>query len=134
MNLLELIYNKPELVINDSTSNLMGVNLPHYNKFRKEDIEKNFSNLLLAFTKCIENNSADEMISYMDLILNERFAKGFQIEEVEIALNIFEESIWKNIYKNVDEDKQYSAMKLALCILSKAKEELLNDYAMMSKC
>lgn len=134
MTLLELIYNKPELIVNESTKNLMRVNLPHYSKFRKEEIEKNFSNLLLAFTKCIENNSADEMISYMNLILNERFAKGFQIEEVEIALNIFEESIWKNIYKNVDEDKQYSAMRLALCILSKAKEELLNDYAMMSKC
>lgn len=134
MTLLELIYNKPELIVKESTKNLMRVNLPHYNKFKKEDLEKNFSNLLLAFTKCIENNSADEMISYMNLILNERFAKGFQIEEVEIALNIFEESIWKNIYKNVDEDKQYSAMKLALCILSKAKEELLNDYAMMSKC
>lgn len=134
MTFLDLIYYKPELVLNDATDNLVRAHLPHYDLYRKDEITKNLSNFLLSLTKCIENNSPDEMINYMKLITDERYAEGFEAEELQIAINIFEESLWKAIYKNVDDDKQYSAMKQVCCILSKAKQEVLDDYAMLSKC
>ncbi len=134
MTFLELIYNKPELILLDAANNLVRAHLPHYDLYRKEEITKNLSSFLLAITKCIEENSPDEMIKYMHLITDERFAMGFEADELQIAINIFEESLWKAIYKNVDEDKQYAAMKQVCCILGKAKQEVLDDYAMLSKC
>jgi hypothetical protein len=133
MTLLELIYNKPELILQESTSALMRVQLPHYSKFRVEEIHKKYSNLLLALTKCIENNKCDDMISYMDLISDERFASGFEAEEVQIALNIFEEALWKNIQKYVDPNNHYSAKKLVTSVIDKAKEELLDEYVTLSR-
>lgn len=133
MTLLELIYNKPELILQESTNALMRVQLPHYSKFRVEEIHKKYSNLLLALTKCVENKKCDDMLSYMDLISDERFASGFEAEEIQIALNIFEEALWKNIQKYVDPQNHYSAKKQVTGIIDKAKEELLDEYVTLSR-
>jgi hypothetical protein len=133
MTLLELIYNKPELILQESTNSLMRVQLPHYSKFRLEEIHKKYSNLLLALTKCIETQTCDDMIGYMDLISDERFASGFEVEEIQIALNIFEEALWKNIRKYVDPQVHYASKKMVTTIIDKAKEELLNEYVTLSK-
>ena len=123
MTLLELIYNKPELIIQEATNALMRVQLPHYSKFRLEEIQKKYSNLLLALTKCIETQSCHDMIGYMDLISDERFASGFEVEE----------ALWKNIRKYVDPQVHYASKKMVTTIIDKAKEELLNEYVTLSK-
>ncbi|HMQ78969.1 MAG TPA: hypothetical protein PKE39_13980 [Ignavibacteria bacterium] len=133
MTLLELIYNKPELILQESTNALMRVQLPHYSKFRLEEIQKKYSNLLQALAKCIETQKCDDMIGYMDLISDERFASGFEVEEIQIALNIFEEALWKNIKKYVDPKIHYTSKKMVTTIIDKAKEELLNEYVTLSK-
>ncbi|MBE2219391.1 MAG: hypothetical protein IAE90_14360 [Ignavibacteria bacterium] len=133
MTLLELIYGKPELILQEATNNLMRVQLPHYSKFRREEIHKKYSSLLLALTKCIETKKCDDMISYMDLITDERFVSGFEEEEIQIALNIFEEAFWKNIRSHVDERSHFEAKKTITTIIDKAKEAMLEDYVTLKK-
>lgn len=131
MTLLELIYNKPEVILLDSTNSLVREHLPNYEKFPKDEIQERFSNLLQALTKCIELNSSNEMLSYMDKLSVERFKMGFEPREVQTAINIFEEALWKNIYEYVDEDKQFASMKHVTRILSKAKKKLASEYAFL---
>ena len=133
MTLLELLYNKPEQILADSTNSLVRAHLPHYENFLKTDIHDRFLNLLHSLTRCVENNSCSSMKEYMDKLSDERFSMGFEHTEVQMAINMFEESLWKNITEFVDEDKQFAAMKLVTCILSKAKEELVSEYAMLIK-
>lgn len=133
MTLLELIYSKPEVILLDSTDRVLSANLPHYEKFQKDGIHDRFSNLLQTLTNCIELNSCSDMLSFMNKLSDERFDLGFEPQEVQTAIDIFEESLWKNIRKYVDEDKQFAAMKLVTGILSKAKEELVGEYAMLSR-
>ncbi|MBL8016544.1 MAG: hypothetical protein JNK43_04680 [Ignavibacteria bacterium] len=133
MTLLELIYEKPDLILQEATNNLMRVQLPHYSKFRREEIHKKYSNLLLALTKCIETQKCDDMISYMDLITDERFVSGFEEEEIQIALNIFEEALWKNIKSHVDEKNHFEAKRSVTAIIDKAKEAMLEEYVTLKK-
>ncbi|HAX49253.1 MAG TPA: hypothetical protein PK605_08130 [Ignavibacteria bacterium] len=133
MTLLELIHNQPELITKEATNSLIRVQLPHYSKFRLEEIQVKYSNLLLALTKCVETQNCNDMIGYMDLISDERFASGFEVEEIQIALNIFEEALWKNIRKYVDPKDHYASKKMVTTIVDKAKEELLNEYVTLSK-
>ncbi|MBZ0203565.1 MAG: hypothetical protein IT281_00055 [Ignavibacteria bacterium] len=133
MTLLELCYIKPEQILLDSTNCLVRAHLPHYEKFRKDGIHDRFSNLLQALTKCIEVNSCTDMLTYMNKLSDERFIMGFELQEVQTAINIFEESMWKSIAEFVDQDKQFAAMKLVTCILGKAKEELTGEYALLSR-
>ncbi len=133
MTLLELLYYKPDQILLEATNSLVRAHLPHYEKFKDSDINERFKKLLVSITKCVEKNSCDELNSYMDKLSDERFSMGFEPTEVQVALNIFEEALWKNIDEKVDEDKQVAAMKLITNIVGKAKQEMLGEYAMLEK-
>ena len=83
--------------------------------------------------KSIELNSCDEMVTFMDKVSDERYEVGFELHEVQTAINIMEESLWKMISEFVDSDKKTAAMKQVSCLLGKAKQELAHEYAMLSK-
>lgn len=133
MTLLELLYYKPDQILLEATNSLVRAHLPHYEKFKDSDINERFKKLLVSITKCVEKNSCDELNSYMDKLSDERFSMGFEPTEVQVALNIFEEALWKNIDEKVDEDKQVAAMKLITNIVGKAKQEMLGEYAILEK-
>jgi len=133
MTLLELLYNKPDQILLEATNSLVRAHLPHYEKFKASDINERFKKLLHSITKCVEKNSCNELTSYMDKLSDERFSMGFEPTEVLVALNIFEEALWKNIGDLVDEDKQIAAMKLISSVISKAKQEMIGEYALLEK-
>lgn len=134
MTLLDLLYNKPDRVLADATNSLLRAHLPHYEKFKESDINERYRKLLISITKCVEKNSCNDLASYMDKLSDERFSMGFEPTEVQVAINIFEEALWKNISDLVDGDKQISAMKLITGIISRAKQEMLGEYAMLERC
>jgi hypothetical protein len=133
MTLIELLHQKPDLILLDSTDNLVRSNLTHYKKLNPENIRLRLMHLFQTLITCVETGSCGEMVKFMDKVSEERFESGFEIHEVQTAINILEESLWRNIGKFVDNDKQVNAMKEVTCILSKAKDEMANEYAMLSK-
>ncbi len=133
MTLIELLHNKPDMILLDSTDNLVRSNLKHYKKLNPENIRIRLMKLFHTLIECVEAGSCDQMVKFMERVSEERYESGFEINEVQTAINILEESLWRQIGKFVDSDKQVSAMKEVTCILTKAKEELANEYALLSK-
>ena len=132
MTLIELLYNKPDLILLDSTDSLVRAHLKHYDKLSPEKIRLRLLKLFQALEKAVEVNSCEEMVKFMDKVSDERYESGYELHEVQTAINILEESLWKNIADFVDKDKQVSAMKQVTCILGKAKEELASEYALLT--
>lgn len=132
MTLLELLYNKPDLILLDSTDGLVRAHLQHYDKLSPEKIRLRLLKLFQALEKAVEVNSCEEMIKFMEKVSDERYESGYELHEVQTAVNILEETLWKKIAEFVDRDKQVSAMKQVTCILSKAKEELASEYALLT--
>ncbi|MCI0448357.1 MAG: hypothetical protein L0Y79_01050 [Chlorobi bacterium] len=133
MTLLELLYYKPDLILLDSTNCLVRAQLQHYKPLSPELIRFRFLKLFQALVKCVETNSFNGIIKFMDKVSDERYELGFEIHEVQTAINILEECLWKKILKFVDDDKQISAMKQVTRILCNAKMELAGRYALLSK-
>jgi hypothetical protein len=133
MTLLEMLYNKPDLILLDALESLEKIHLIHYGNLKPELIRFRLSKLLEAFVKSVETSSIDEMTNFISKISDERYELGFELYEVQTVINILEESLWKKILIFVDEDKQISAMKQVSDILSKGKERLVNEYANISK-
>ncbi|HAX49252.1 MAG TPA: hypothetical protein PK605_08125 [Ignavibacteria bacterium] len=133
MTLLELLYDKSDRILRDAANSLIRADLPHYKKFKDSDIKARYKKLLYSVTICAEKNSCSELSSYMNHLSDERFSMGFEPTEVQAAINILEEALWKNIYELVDGDKQNSAMKQITEIMGRAKLELIGEYAMLER-
>ncbi|MFI5211542.1 MAG: hypothetical protein ACHQIH_01555, partial [Ignavibacteria bacterium] len=78
-------------------------------------------------------NSSDEMMEYIEKVSDLRHESGYELQEVQTAINILEECMWENINKVVDEDLQISGIKQVTRLLSKAKEELADEYSLLRK-
>ncbi|HEY3249689.1 MAG TPA: hypothetical protein VGK25_01095 [Ignavibacteria bacterium] len=132
MTLLELCYNKPDLILLDSTDNLVRAHLKHYNQLTPEQIRYRLLNLFQSLVRCLEGDSCENMLKFMKIVSDERYESGYELSEVQTAINILEECMWRKISKFVDGDKQINAMKQVTNVLCKAKEELVSEYALLS--
>ena len=133
MTLLEMLYYKTDLILLDTTDGLVKAHLTHYKNLQPELIRFRLMKLFNALVKSIEKNSCEEIKEFMDKITGERYELGFELYEVQTAINILEESLWKNIQKYIDDDKQIAAMKQVTDILTKAKEKLAEEYYLINK-
>ncbi len=133
MTLLELLNQKPELILLDATERLVRAHLEHYTQLNPERIRTRFMRLFQSLVKAIETNSSNEMVKFMEIVSDERFETGYELSEVQTAINILEETVWRKISIFVDEDKQAASMKQVTGILTKAKEELANEFVLMGK-
>jgi hypothetical protein len=131
MNLLELLHNKPDVILLDSTENLVRAHLEHYEKHSPEKLRYRLSKLYHAMVKSIEANECDEIVTFMKTVSDERYESGYEIYEVLTAINLLEETMWKEVSKYVDKNMQIAALKQVTCILSKAKESLADEYAIL---
>lgn len=133
MNLLEMLYHKTDLILLDTTDGLVKAHLTHYNILQPELVRFRLMKLFNALVKSIEKNSCEEITDFMGKISGERYELGFELYEVQTAINILEESLWKKIQKYIDDDKQIAAMKQVSDILSKAKDKLVDEYYEINK-
>ncbi len=132
MTLLELCYNKPDLILLDSTNSLVRAQLEHYKHLTPEKLRLRLLRLFQALVKSLEANSCESITKFMEKTSDERFESGYELHEVQTAVNIMEECLWKKIAEFVYRDQQISAMKQVTCILAKAKESLANEYSLLS--
>jgi hypothetical protein len=132
MTLLELCYNKPDLILLDSTENLVKAHLQHYKHLTPEQIRYRLLNLFQSLVRCLESESCNNMLKFMKAVSDERYESGYELSEVQTAINILEECMWRMISKFVDTDKQINSMKQVTHVLCKAKGELASEYALLS--
>ena len=133
MTLLELCYNKPDLILLDSTNTLLRAQLPHYKQIDPDQLKLRFKRLFDALVNCIETNKIDALSKFMKQVSRERFEAGYELGEVQIAINTLEESMWRKSTELVDSDKQILAMKEVSKLLCRAKQILLSEYSLLSK-
>lgn len=133
MTLLELCYNKPDLILLDSTDSLIRADLPHYVDLSPGLIRFRILKLQQALIKCIENQSCDKLLEYMKTVAVERFNQHYDLYEILTVINILEESLWKRISEFVDDDEKYKAMKKVSYLFNAAKEKLISEYASLNE-
>ena len=131
MTLLELCYYKRDVILEDSVKKLEKAQLEHYKLLTTEQIKRKMLNLFHMLVKSIEVNSSEEMMEYMDKVSDKRHEAGYELQEVQSAINMLEEIMWEKVSKFVDDDLQISAIKQVTRLLSKAKIELADEYSLL---
>ncbi len=129
MTLLELCYNKPDLILLDSTNSLERAELQNYKDLTPEKLRIRLNKLFQAFVLSLEKGSYEVMKDYMKKVSNERFASGYKLHDVQAAINIMEECLWKKIPEHVSAEHQIEALRQVMIILNNAKETLIAEYA-----
>ncbi len=65
-------------------------------------------------------------------VADDRFHAGYAIREVQIAINVLEESIWNHIVANVPPNELARALGLVSTVLGAAKDALARAYVSLA--
>jgi hypothetical protein len=68
------------------------------------------------------------VLEHAERIANERHAAGYSLGEVQTAINVLEEAIWRAILAKVPPGEQGEALGLVATVLGQTKDKLASTY------
>ncbi|MCU0332544.1 MAG: hypothetical protein MUE64_05050 [Ignavibacteriaceae bacterium] len=132
MKLQEILVNNQTDIINEAFYSLERSHLKHYDTSRADENWQRLAKLFDLTLTGVKSKSLLDMVTYSEKIAKERYESGFDLHEVHTAYNVLEESIWKAIIKEVDQDELAESLGLISTVLGTGKESLAIAYVSLS--
>lgn len=132
MNIISLLEKNKEKVIEDSCRLINEVKLKGYTKEGSSITKQKLTNLYKKVIECANKKELIPMLNYTEKIAKERFASGYDLHEVQTAINALEENIWQIIFKNIKPDKLAESLGLVSSILGAGKDNLARNYVALA--
>jgi hypothetical protein len=132
MKLAELLENSRQDLVAEATEALSRAHLPHYSASRTEQNHERLARLYDLTLECVRSRTLLPIITYANALARERHADGFDLQEVQTALNVLEEVIWREITATLEPREYPQAFGLASTILGAAKQALAVQYVALA--
>jgi hypothetical protein len=132
MKLHELLSKNQTDIINEAFYSLQRSHLKHYDSSRADENWQRLAKLFDLTLNSVKTKSLVEMINYSETVAKERFESGFDLHEVHTAYNVLEESLWKNIIREMDPASLPECLGLISTVLGTGKESLALAYVSLA--
>ncbi len=132
MTVIELIEQYSGPILQEASKSIARAHLEHYEKAGKKIVEERFKKLLEHTLRCMKEKRLIYIEDYAKGLAQERFSAGYDLREVQVAINVLEEAVWKVIVKNMPPDQLAEALGLTATILGSAKDTLAQTYVSLA--
>ena len=132
MILADLLEQSRQDLVAEAVEALSRAHLPHYSASRTEQNRERLSKLYDLTLECVRSRTLLPIIAYANTLARERHAAGFDLQEVQTALNVLEEVIWRQITAELLPQQYPQAFGLASTILGAAKQALAVQYVALA--
>lgn len=132
MDLIKLLEDNHNKIIEDAYNEVSKGKLKGYSKAGQERTKTKLSNLFRKSIQCIRKRELIPMLSYMEKIAKERYSSGFDLFEVQTAINSLEAAIWSIIFKHVKPNKLAECIGLVSTVLGAGKDHLARTYVSLA--
>ena len=132
MNLNQLLEQRRAEILNQANNALTRAHLTHYDRDGVAQNEVRLQTLYNLMVQCIKDRDLAIMISYSEKLAYERFASGFDLQEVQAAFNVLEEAIWKQIIKECPPSELAEALGLISTVHGVGKDALARKYVALA--
>jgi len=99
----------------------------HYQHLDEQVLQARVRHLVESFLLSIEQQPS-VFIDYIRSIAKERISEGFFLHEMQTALQILEEMVWKLVADSVLPDQQIRSLGIVTGIIGAAKDQLAHNY------
>ncbi len=132
MDLIKLLEANSEKIIADACKAVQNDKLKGYSKVGQERTKTKLNNLLKKVIQCVKKKELLPMLDYTEKIATERYGSGYDLFEVQTAINALEVGIWNVIFKEVKADKLKENLGLVSTILGAGKDHLARTYVFLA--
>jgi hypothetical protein len=128
MDLTELLRDKADDLVDGAVAQLHQARLKHYEAEGLQAARARLSTLLAQTLICLEERRAEPIVDWATRVSRERFVAGYDLFEVQTAINVLEEALWKRLLASLGPDNIAHALGLVNAIFGMAKDNLARQY------
>jgi hypothetical protein len=132
MNLIDMLREQETAIVDEATEALNRSPLKHYTAAGPDWNRDRLVDLFRLTRLCVTSRTLTPLLTYMEQIAEERFSAGFDIHEVQTAVNALEESIWRHITQSVPPEELAEAFGLISTVLGAGKDALARTYVSLA--
>ncbi len=132
MELTALLEKNLDEIVEKSCRQICEVKLKGYTKAGSTITKQKLANLYKKLIECVKNKELIPMLAYTEKIARDRFNSGYDLYEVQTAINSLEELIWQKIFKHTKPEKLAESLSLVSSILGAGKDNLARTYVSLA--
>ncbi|HEX2784154.1 MAG TPA: hypothetical protein VHN36_11245 [Ilumatobacteraceae bacterium] len=131
MDLLTVLAPADE-ILDEASAALERANLRHYSTIDAEERRARLVPLLELVTTSVRSRDLIPVIDYAKQVATDRFHAGYDISEIQCALNVLEETIWIRLVDNVSSSDIVEAVGLLSTVVGAGKDALARTYVSLA--
>jgi hypothetical protein len=132
MNLNQLLEQREVEILNQATDALARAHLTHYDEAGREQNKAQLQTLYDLMVRCIKDRDLTAMVNYVENLAQKQFTAGFDLHEVQLAFNVLEEVIWKQIIQECSPSQLPEALGLISTVHGAGKDALARQYVSLA--
>jgi hypothetical protein len=132
MTVIDLLTGSADELIAEATDSVLRARLAHYTAAGREETRARIGALYALLLECLARKNAAAMIAHSRKIAEERWAAGFDLQEVQGAFNAIEELVWKRILASLPPDEFAQAIGMVSTVLGMGKDALARAYVSLA--
>jgi malate dehydrogenase (oxaloacetate-decarboxylating) len=132
IELVDLLRERADDMVKDAAVELHRAHLEHYEAEGIDAAQRRLADLLDQILFCLETGRADAIIDWAARVGHERFAVGYDLFEIQTAINVLEEALWRRVMSSLGPQDLGHALGMANSILGMAKDKLAREYVALS--
>lgn len=133
MTLTELLREDTELLVGGAVAEVHQARLEHYEEEGIQALRQRLKVILELTLDCIETGRADAIVDWATQVAKERFDAGYDLGELQTALNIVEEALWKRLLSSRRPQDLAHDLGLVNYVLGMAKDALARTYVSLAR-
>lgn len=132
MTLTELMEHERDDILAEAFAALSRSKVRGYQQAGPEQTQKRLQAVIDLTIRGVKERTLGPMVAHAESIARDRFESGFDLWEVQTALNVLEEALWTRILTKLPPGEQAQALGLTSTVLGAGKDALARTYVSLA--
>lgn len=121
-----------EEVVEAATIAMARSRLRHDAEPSRTEVRSRLENVYARVVDAVERREVGSICAYARRLADERYGMGYDLGEVQTALNTLEEELWQTILRDLPPAGHAEALGLVSSVLGAAKDALAREYVALA--
>ena len=132
MDLYSALLSAKKDLVDESFTAVDRLGLEHYSHAGPEATRQRLDDMYDLVLSAIHDRDLSEVVAFADGVAEERFSAGFDVSEVQLAVNVLETVIWRHVVALVPPDHLAADIGLVSTVFGCVKDELARRYVSLA--
>ena len=132
MNTAELLERERDHIVEAAVTAIRQTHLVHYERSGSDEVRRRVEILFDRLHEAVAHHDLHPMVEYASSLADTRFNAGFDLSEVQAAINAVEEAAWAAILASVPPEQLGESLGLVTTVLGEGKDALARTYVSLA--